>query len=299
MKKNQNKTKYFIFAIFIPLFFLTLGFIFKQSERHRKAIDLTNEQELKVNIQAGFGKISIERCVSAMILQADINAELKYDIEKYLDYSIRDKTGYLNINTTETIKKGSKKKEHSFHLGELQDNDWNMQFTDVLPISFDIELGMGKGNLDMTGLKIKDLNLSTGASSVVLRFDEPNKYSIENLTIESGLSKFKAYGLSNANFQHMKFEGGVGSYLLDFGGDLEKEVDVDLQMGLGSITISIPDDIGVKIFYEKSFMASIDFPKDIKEKEEDSYYSSNYHQANGRINMHIEAGLGSVRIKRE
>jgi ferredoxin len=66
----------------------------------------------------------------------------------------------------------------------------------------------------------------------------------------------------------MKFEGGVGSYILDFSGSLENEVEVDIKVGLGSITISIPDDIGVKIFYEESFISSIDFPKDIKEKEE-------------------------------
>ncbi|MDI6766398.1 MAG: LiaF-related protein [Bacteroidota bacterium] len=297
MNKNQNT--YFLLIFIVPLILLTLGFVVKKSEKYRKEIRSTNEQELKVNIQAGFGKIRIERGTAAMILQADINAELKNDIDQYLDYFKRDETGYLNINTTETITRGSKKKKHSIHLGELQDNDWYMEFTDAIPISFDIELGMGKGNLDMTGLMVKDLNLSTGASSVVLRFDEPNKSSIENLTIESGLSKFKAYGLGNANFRHMKFEGGVGSYILDFSGVLEKEVNVDIQVGLGSMTISIPDDIGVKIFYEKSFMASIDFPKDIKEKEEDSYYSSNYYQANGRINMHIEAGLGSVKIKRE
>ncbi len=290
---------YIPLIIFISIILLTLGFVFKKSEKFRKEIKSTNEQELKVNIQAGFGNIRIERGTPATILQTTVNAELKNDLDRYFDYIIRDKTGYLNINTTETIKKKSKKKEYSFHLSELKDNDWNMEFTDVIPISFDIELGMGRGNLDMTGLIVKDLNLSTGASSVILRFDEPNKTLIENLTIESGLSKFKAYGLGNSNFRHMKFEGGVGSYFLDFSGDLVKEVEVNIEVGLGSITISVPDDVGVKISYEKSFMASIDFPKDIKEKEEDNYYSSNYHQAKGRINMHIEAGLGSVNINRD
>jgi hypothetical protein len=295
------KNKNIIIIIPVALIIMaTVGFVYRTADKFRKEILAANEQELKVNLDAGFGNIQIERGEPKQILLADIDADLKNDLSEYIDYSNRDRIGYLNINTSDVANKESKHgKNRSLHLSGFEDNSWNMRFTDAIPISFEIELGMGKGNLDFTGLTVKDLNLSTGASSVVIRFDKPNKGEIENLNIETGLSKFKGYGLCNANFNHLKFEGGVGSYILDFSGTLDKEVDADIQVGLGSITISIPDEIGTKIYYEKSWVASIDLPNDFKEEEENNYYSKNYYNTIGKINLHIEAGLGSVKIKRE
>ncbi len=295
----KNHKNIIIIPVIVSIFILA-GFTFKYANKYHKEIPATDEQELKVNLEAGFGNIRIERGNPKQILQVDINANLKSDLTEFIDYSNRDEIGYLNINTSEAVTHESRRgKSRSLHISGFEDNNWNMRFTDAIPISFEIELGMGKGDLDFTGLTVKDLNISTGASSVTMNFDKPNKGEIENLNIETGLSKFKGYGLCNANFDHLKFEGGVGSYLLDFGGTLDKEVDADIQVGLGSITILIPDDIGAKVYYEKSWVASIDLPNDFKEEEENNYYSKNYYNTSGKINLHIEAGLGSVKIKRE
>jgi Cell wall-active antibiotics response LiaF, C-terminal/N-terminal domain of toast_rack, DUF2154 len=274
----------------LALIFSAARFIAPVSEKYRHDIKQSGERELKVTLDAAFGTIRIERGISTYIMKADVETDLKRDISESIDYEKRDDLGYLSINTTE----GTKKERHrrNISLGEFEKNDWFMQFTDKLPISFDIEL-------DFTGLSVKDLNLSTGASSVVLRFDDPNKETIENITIETGLSKFKGYGLCNANFDHMSFEGGLGSYVLDFSGKLNKEVDVNIKVGFGTMTIWIPEDIGAKITHEKSFLSSIDVPKDFTEDEDNIYFSKNYEAVQGKINMYIEAGLGSIKIKRQ
>jgi hypothetical protein len=280
------------------LFVAAAGFTYKLSH-YQKVINKTTEEALKVNLDAGFGDIRIGRGSTDQILNADINADLKNDLSEYIDYSNRDDFGYLDINTTEPTTDDTRKRNHSIHLSGFEDNSWNMKFTDAIPISFDIELGMGKGEFDFSGMQIKDLNLSTGASSVSMRFAQPNPEQIENMTIETGLSKFKGYGLCNANFQKLKFQGGVGTYYLDFSGKLETEVSANLEVGLGSLTISIPKYIGVKIYYEKSWVASIDLPDGFNEEEDNTYYSQNYSSTEGKIDFHIEAGLGSVKIKHE
>ncbi len=294
-----KKQKYFLFVIVAFIWIITLGFVIKGDKQYKRDIPFTNERELKVNLDAGFGNINIEQGTFSQIISFNIDTDIKDDIADYIDYSIRDRIGYLNISMSEILSKESHKKKHSFRLSGFEDNNWTMKFTDAIPIAFDIELGMGKGDLDLTGLKVKDLNISTGASSVILRFDKPNDEAIDNINIETGLSKFKAYGLGNANFEHLKFQGGVGSYILDFSGDLKKEAVVDIEVGLGSITIYIPNKIGTKIYYEKNWISSIDLPDDFEEEEEDNYFSSNYYDTSGKINMHIEAGMGSVKIKRK
>lgn len=294
----KTRLKYLLPFLVIMSVVPALGFLYLIGEKFKKEFPITNERELKVDIEAGFGSINIEKGFPNQLITVDIDADLEKDPSELIDYYKRDGTGYLSINTTDALVAKEKEKKHSMHISGFEDNNWLMRFSQSVPISFDIELGMGKADIDMTGLQVKDLSLSTGASSVILRFDEKNKAFIENLSIETGLSKFKAYGLSNANFQNLKFEGGVGSYLLDFGGSLDHEVNVDIEIGLGSVTLVVPDHLGAKIYYEKSWIASIDLPKNYEEEEENTYLSSNYYDSKGKLNFHVEAGLGSVTIKR-
>jgi hypothetical protein len=298
MMKHQRP--YYLFLIPAVCIFATAGFVYKAANHYHKDFPLKNEKELKVTLDAGFGNIWIAKGESNQILAADISADLPHEIGQYIDYSSRDRIGYLNINTTESVTSSEGRHKHngSFHISGFEHNDWNLKFTDAAPISFDVQLGLGKGDIDLSGLDIKDLNLSTGASSVNLLFDKPNKSVIDQITIETGLSKFVGSGLCNANFRHLKFEGGVGGYSLDFAGKLDREVSADIEVGLGSLTVSLPEDIGAKIIYEKSLVAHLSIPREFREQDEGTYLSSNYYSAQGKIILHIEAGLGSVTIQR-
>jgi len=287
------------FALAVIL--LMTGFIFFASNRFHKEVPLTDERELKVTLEAGLGKINISKGKSSVILDAEVETDQHNDLTEFIKYSVRDRIGYLSVDTDDGREDEDRdtKKKHSIHFSGFESNSWDMRFTDAVPISFDIELGLGKGVLDLSGLDVKDLDLSAGVSSVYLKFDKKNRSVIEDLTIESGLSKFKAEGLCNANFNHLKFEGGLGSYSLDFGGELKKEVDVDIEVGVGELTITIPENIGLHIICEKSWLAHLDIDRDLTEDQEDNYYSPNYRNARGRMNMRIEAGLGSVKIRRK
>jgi len=291
-------SKHFHISLFllIGLAVVLSGFTFLSSKHFHKDIPLTHERELKVTLDAGFGDVSISRGKLHSAFDADIDTEQGNDFGDFVDYTVRDDVGYLEINTSADVKSHSKK--HSINFESLKSNEWDMRFPEGIPISFEIGLGLGKGDFDLSGLNIKDLKLSAGASSVAMRFNTPNRSVIEDLTIESGLSKFVGEGLCNANFNHLKFEGGVGSYTLDFGGELKKEVDVDIEVGLGSLVVRVPEEIGVRIIYEKSLLAHIDIDRSFTEEGDNSYFSPNYKSAQGRMNVRIQAGLGSVKVRR-
>jgi hypothetical protein len=292
----QARTLYIAAGALALFALLFSGFAYVSTHAFHKDIPLTTERELKVTLDAGFGDVSISRGKSSVVVDADISTEKDNDLGDYFDYVSREGIGYLTVNTNAEVRSHSHK--HSINFDGFHSNTWDMKFTDAIPISFELGLGLGEGDIDLTGLNVKDLKLSAGASSVKLRFDRPNKSVIENMTIESGLSKFEGEGLCNANFNRMKFEGGVGSYTLDFSGELKKEVDVNIEVGLGSLIVYIPEDIGAKIIYEKNWIAHFDLDKDFTEKEEDNYYSSNYRSAEGKMNIRVEAGLGAVKIRR-
>jgi hypothetical protein len=214
-----------------------------------------------------------------------------------VEYSIRNRVGYADVSLGGEHKEGEHKRTW-FATDSFKGANWSLRFSDAIPISFDIELGVGKAQLDFSGLQVKDFNLSTGASEVDLSFDQPNKSSIDNMNIESGVSKFTGRNLGNANFKRFKFQGGVGSYTLDFSGKLESEVDVDVEVGLGVVTIVVPKNVGAKVIYEKNWVSRLDCDRDFHLTGDDQYTSENYSSSSGKMNITVQSGLGSVKITR-
>lgn len=265
----------------------------QESER-RKEISRTTEKEIKVVLSSTFGNVSIQKGDPGTIAAIASEKEPDKALPLSVDYTVRNRIGYLEINL------GQEGKEHNggIHIDGIERGNWSLQFSDALPISFDIELGVGRGNFDMSGLQVKDLNLSTGASEVALDFDQVNALEIENLTIESGVSKFDGRNLLNARFKNLHFQGGVGSYSLDFGGPLTSEVQVNIEVGLGFVTLMVPREVGARVLYEKNWVSRLDCDNDFENTEQNQYLSTNYYRAPGKMNITLDSGLGSIKVRR-
>jgi hypothetical protein len=265
-----------------------------QERTPAREIGRTTERELKVVLSSTFGTLAVARGETEKILIVKSDAGDR-DPRVTLDYSVRNRVGYLDLKLGDP---GENHDGGGFHFANLDRGSWALLFNDAVPISFEVELGVGKGRFDFTGLNIRDFKLSAGASDVRVTFDRPNETSIDNITIESGVSKFEGRNLGNANFKHLKFQGGVGAYVLDFGGELEREVDVDAEVGLGVLTMIIPARVGARVFYEKNWVSDLDLPADFSSDTDNVYTSDNYTSARARMNIRVDSGFGSIRIRR-
>ncbi|MDD8018079.1 MAG: LiaF-related protein [Bacteroidota bacterium] len=270
----------------------------------RREVKRTTEKEVKVVLHSSFGSVNLEKGTPDKIAEVyyrqkerDKDDHPKVDI----NYSVHRDVGDLHIEMHP-----ESSEEHSSDDGDIRvhanlhfrTDEWYVKLAEGIPLSIEAELGAGKSDFDFSGLTINDLSISTGASSSKIRFDQKNKNMMEDLNIETGVSKFVAENLNNANFKNMKFEGGVGSYYLDFGGELDHSVDVNISVGLGSITLVIPQDIGVKVKYEDSWLSNFSIDDEFIRKRKGVYESENYASAHGQMNLFVESGLGSVKIRR-
>lgn len=269
-------------------------------QRHVKR---TTEKEVTVYLHSTFGTVNLEQTASGNIVEVYYrNKDNDNQPELDFEYSIRKNIGNLRIemNPEGAEVVHSKHGEVNVDLNNVKfkPDEWYVKLTNEVPLSIEAELGAGKSDFDFTGLRINKLSISTGASSSKIRFDEKNESEIRELQIETGLSKFVAEGLNNANFRKMKFEGGVGSYYLDFSGELHRTVDVNISVGLGSLTIVVPRSIGVRVKYEDSWLSNFTIDDEFIRRKKGTYESENYEQAEGRMDIFIESGLGSVKVKR-
>jgi hypothetical protein len=252
-----------------------------------KKIESKGEKSLIVKMDLGGGIIDLKKNDSGNIL----DAEIEYDPEEVdVDVDYR-KTG-----------DGGKLYLHSeFEDGDLDfDTDynyWHLEFTDNIPIDFEMDIGACEAELDFTGLKISNLELDLGASSTEIIFRKPNPERISKINIDAGASELDIKGLGNANFDRFSFEGGVGDFTLDFRGELKHKAYVDIDVGLGSLTILLPENNGVRIRKEDSFLSSFSIDDEFDEVESEVYESENFGRTEGELIFNIEIGLGAVEIE--
>lgn len=275
--------------------FAGIGIASAQST-HRE-ISRSKEKELSVFVDVSFGSLQLERGEKGKIAVIDFEDESEDNNKLSIDYGISNEEGTLRIRL---------KKKSSRFWDDDEDSDHGrgnrkltLKFSDGLPISFDLELGAGRGDIDLSGLQVKDLKVSTGASSVTMRCDQPNPIHAESIKIESGVSKFSASNLCNTNFRRMKFSGGVGTYKLDFGGKLSRDADVKIEVGLGSVAVYLPKEIATRVLYDDNWLSSFDLDREFSKERSGVYVSDDYYDKDTKLTIQIESGLGSVKVKRK
>jgi hypothetical protein len=284
---NKIACKVILTTVIVSLSLSTVFAKGRQVEKIHREIKFQGEKALTVKIDYGGGTIILEKNKSGNILDAEIEGENPDEID--IDYDRIGDRGELHLDSKSKLR----------HLDfDLDDNYWHLGFSDKIPISFKIEVGACKGEFDFTGLRIDNLDLDLGASSTQIIFREPNPERISRFKIDVGASKLKIKGLGNANFDEFSFDGGVGDFTLDFSGELKHKAHVDIDMGLGSLTILLPEDIGVRIRKEDSFLSSFSIDEDeFKRMESNVFESENFGKTEGELILDIEVGLGSVKIE--
>mgnify|MGYP000978256512 CR=1 FL=1 len=118
-------------------------------------------------------------------------------------------------------------------------NKWDVQLG-AGPMRLEIMAGAYEGEMDLSGLALQRLTISDGASTNTAVFDEVNPEEMSLLKYTTGASTVELTGLANANFAEMIFEGGAGTYTLDFSGELQRDARVTVRAGVCTLTIVVP-----------------------------------------------------------
>ena len=170
-------------------------------------------------------------------------------------------------------------------------NRWDFELGGQ-PIDLNINAGAYKADLELGGISLTGLAISDGAALVQLTFSAPNPASMDTLRYVTGASDVRMQGLANANFSQMRFEGGAGSFDLEFGGDLRQDAEIRIEAGLSSVRILVP--AGVP--------ARAEVQGELSEVVADSGWSgagSSYvHPGEGpALTFIINSSLGSIRLE--
>ncbi len=109
------------------------------------------------------------------------------------------------------------------------------------PMELTINGGANQADVELGGLSLIDVTINQGASDSTFGFSEPNLVEMGSLRVTAGAANLNLEGLVNANVQdEIVFKGGAGNYTLEFSGDLQQDLFVTVDAGLGNITLEVP-----------------------------------------------------------
>jgi len=125
-------------------------------------------------------------------------------------------------------------------------NDWQLKLGQA-PIDLTINAGAYDSTLSLGGIPLTGLTINDGASNANISFATPNPTRMQRLAYKTGASTISLTGLGNANFADMSFEGGAGSYTLDFSGKLQQPSNVHISSGVSNFKIIVPATTACKL----------------------------------------------------
>lgn len=171
---------------------------------------------------------------------------------------------------------------------------WDLKLSTRYPMELDIAAGAFSGDFDFTGLRLRRLDMKTGASEGKVRFDKPNRERLDYMNIKTGASTLEMYGLLNANFDEMRFEGGAGDYRLNFEGPLRREAEVEIKAGVCDLTIEIPREVAARVLVRGALTSVSQGSFLVAGTRE--YVNSAYQGGREVLTIHVDMGIGSLSL---
>jgi len=206
-----------------------------------------------------------------------------YDV----DYKKKGNTGHLYLESELRRSRYDRKAE----------NEWDLVLSTRYPMELSLDVGACEAEMDLGGLRLTELDIEIGATSGTIDFSEVNPERMRELSIEVGASSLEIHNLGNANFERMIFEGGAASCEFDFHGDFRGQSEVELEIGLGSVDVTVPRALAIRVETDDSWFSSVDFHGlEMVKVDDDVYETPDYDKADDRILFRIEVGMGSVDI---
>lgn len=197
----------------------------------------SSDESLNVSLAFGAGELRIDPGADALI-----EGTAAYNVDDFRP----------EVKTTESgveLSTGNLEIEGFPNFNNRVINRWDLRLSDR-PMELKIFAGAYKGDFELGGLRLTSLRVADGAADVRLNFDEPNREVIDSFRYETGASSVVLTNLGNANFRSLIFQGGAGSYELDFSGNMQEDASVLIQTGLSNLTVSVPDNLDVRVRIE-------------------------------------------------
>lgn len=248
------------------------------------ARQLAGERRLDVELTYAAGRLTVEPARSNLLYRLD----MRYNEERWRPLTEYDRQGGRLRLGLENVRRRGRDDVRSG-----REDRATIALSPQVPMDLELEFGAGEAQVELGGLALEAVDISTGASETRITFSQPNRVAARTVKIAAGAAEIEVEKLGNARAERFEFEGGLGEATLDFTGAWSRSATASIEMGVGEVRLRLPRGLGVRI-EKDSFLTSFDAPG--MTRRGDAWYSRGYDQARYRLDISIDAAVGSIEI---
>ena len=182
-------------------------------------------------------------------------------------------------------------------LIEDGNDNYKIKFEMPTKMSTDMyfDFGLGKADLDLTGLRISQLVIDCGLSDVTLVKTKPNIINCDKVQISTGMTDFNSTALGNFNASNYIFDVGIGSAEIDMSGSSNKDSKLKIDVTVGSLELKLPTNTNIELTVNKNMLSSVNV-KGLVSSGDGKYNSRKNQKRWSTMRADVSVGLGSVDI---
>lgn len=221
-------------------------------------------ESVTARLSMGAGKLLVTGGAHSLM-----EADFEYNYESWrpeISFEQNGSQGDLSIeqpNLTDNL---------DINLGDNQRNEWRIRLNDQVPLDLKCKIGAGETDLDLQGLNLSSVDIDAGVG----------KHTIV---------------LTNTHLAELSIDAGVGEVNIDLRGAWNNNLRADIDGGIGALNLQVPANVGVRLEVSGG-LGSVDVPSGYS-KDGNTYTNAAYEQAEHRLDIDVDAGLGSIEVEEE
>jgi len=145
------------------------------AQHQSRTVDRQGAKSVNIFLETSSGEFDISGG-SSHLLDADFNYSDSYETPR-VDYNIADGVGHLSIS-----------QDHGSTTFGAKHNQWNLRFSNDVPLELKVEIGAGRGNLRLRDLPVTHLEMSMGAGQADVDLTGDRKNDLE-ANLEGGVGQ--------------------------------------------------------------------------------------------------------------
>lgn len=225
-------------AVIVLLLLLGLVFfngnVYSGVRHETKSIDAQGAQSVRMNIEMPAGELNISGGAAGKLLDADFHYT-RVEGEPQISYDHSGSEGDLSITQS-----------GNSHFGRTQ-NDWTLHLNDDLTRELRVQMGAGRGNLNLSGVHLTKLTVEIGAGEINADLTGDWKQNVD-VRIEGGVGR-ASIRLPRSVGVRVQADGALGSinvrglhsqgdyYVNDAYGSSPVTMNVRAEGGIGEIQL--------------------------------------------------------------
>ena len=204
-------------------------------ERHTKSVEAKGAEMVTAEIHLDAGKLDLTGGAGSL-LDSDVLTN-RPDGAPVITYDISSFRGRLKVSQKPTRS----------NFGHIK-NEWNLKFSDSVPLDFKIHMGAGQNQLDLRTLALRSVEVHMGAGQLRLDLRGDYKRNI-NVSVHGGVgqatvllpAKLGARAEVHGGIGNISARGGLSKRGRDYVNEAYKKspitVDVQVHGGVGEVIL--------------------------------------------------------------